>query len=123
MQLTQNQQLSASLIIYASSGVVGLCLVAAVLYRIYIVKRRRKRTQTAIKTAAVEGDTSMQTEQTSSITSIYSTKGMGMTTIVGGNEVALPGYMLAADGIDFTTDTTRPAIAEGGGGVIRYCKF
>lgn len=46
-----------------------------------------------------------------------------MTTLISGNEIALPGFIMATDGIDFKTDATRPAIAEGGGGVIRHCQF
>lgn len=43
--------------------------------------------------------------------------------MVGQNEVALPAFLEAVDGIDFRTDNKRAPIASGGGGVIRYATW
>lgn len=47
----------------------------------------------------------------------------GATTLIGGAELAIPAFLQANAGMDFTIDSTLPPIASGGGGTVVYAKF
>lgn len=46
-----------------------------------------------------------------------------LTTIVGGNEIALPGYLQVENTLDYNVDYSVKPLAAGGGGVIRVGDF
>lgn len=41
------------------------------------------------------------------------------TTLISGNEIALPGFAAVDENMEFRIEYNEPVIAEGGGGIIR----
>lgn len=111
----------ANFMAYAGAG-VGVLAVIFVLISVGLYRRRVNLYRR--KSPAVEAFSTTRTHATDFDTSMQSTSMTGNgTTMIAGNEIALPGYLQVQNSLDYAVDKSQKPLASGGGGTIYLGKF